>query len=165
MRYARERFGQRGSRRSMTAFELTDGRAESRPESQLRVRLVGSGLPRPVAQLPIVLPNGLILHPDLAWEEYRVAVEYDGIWHASAAQLHRDRRRLNLLAQMDGSFFTSRASACAPTSAAWSERSVRRSSREDGGRDHDDGTAVARSARAKRATAVPSCRSWGRRRI
>jgi hypothetical protein len=97
MRYARERFGQGGSRRSMTAFELTDGRAESRPESQLRVRLVVSGLPRPVVQLPIVLPNGLTLHPDLAWEEYLVAVEYDGIWHASAAQLHRDRRRLNLL--------------------------------------------------------------------
>jgi very-short-patch-repair endonuclease len=48
-------------------------------------------------QYPIRLPSGLVLHPDLAWEEYRVALEYDGLWHGSAEQLHRDRRRLNQL--------------------------------------------------------------------
>jgi hypothetical protein len=63
----------------------------------LRVRLIGAGLPKPVAQLSIVLPNGIMLHPDLAWEHYRVAAEYDRLWHANADQLHRDRRRLNLL--------------------------------------------------------------------
>lgn len=95
--YAAERLGLRGSRRAAAALTLVDGRAQSPPESQLRVRLVGAGLPKPVAQLPIVLPGGLVLHPDLAWEEYRVAAEYDGLWHATADQLHRDRRRLNQL--------------------------------------------------------------------
>ncbi|MFC4019827.1 DUF559 domain-containing protein [Micromonospora sp. GCM10011542] len=86
-----------GGRRARWVFELADPGAQSPPESQLRVRLVLAGLPRPVAQHPVRLPNGLILHPDLVWPEYRVAVEYDGQWHADADQLHRDRRRLNLL--------------------------------------------------------------------
>jgi very-short-patch-repair endonuclease len=34
---------------------------------------------------------------DLAWPEQRVAVEYDGLWHGTPAQFHRDRRRLNAL--------------------------------------------------------------------
>lgn len=51
----------------------------------------------PVPQCPVTLPSGIVLHPDLGWPEFRVAVEYDGQWHASADQLHRDRRRLNQL--------------------------------------------------------------------
>jgi hypothetical protein len=86
-----------GGRRARWVFGLADPGAQSPPESQLRVRLVLAGLPRPVAQHPVPLPNGVVLHPDLAWPEYRVAVEYDGQWHADADQLHRDRQRLNLL--------------------------------------------------------------------
>jgi len=63
----------------------------------LRVRLVLGGLPKPVAQGEVRVASGLILHPDLAWHEWRVAVEYDGHWHADPDQLHRDRRRLNQL--------------------------------------------------------------------
>lgn len=88
--------GQRGSRRAERAFDLADGRAESPPESRLRVRLVLAGLPRPVAQCPVRLPGG-VYHPDLAWPEFQVAIEYDGVWHATPEQLHRDRRRLNRL--------------------------------------------------------------------
>jgi hypothetical protein len=95
--YARSTFGQRGSRLAAGSFTLADGRSQSRPESVLRVRLVVAGLPKPIAQLAIVLPNGVTLHPDLAWEDYRVAAEYDGLWHGDAEQFHRDRRRLNLL--------------------------------------------------------------------
>ena len=91
------RTGQRGWRRAARAFALADGLAQSPPESQLRVRLVLAGLPRPTAQHPVVLPNGVTVHPDLAWPEFKVAVEYDGQWHADADQLHRDRRRLNQL--------------------------------------------------------------------
>lgn len=90
------RRGRRGWRRAERALDLADGRAESPPESQLRVRLVLAGLPRPVPQYPIRLPSGL-LHPDLAWPDFKVAVEYDGQWHADADQLHLDRRRLNRL--------------------------------------------------------------------
>ncbi|KOX09473.1 hypothetical protein ADK66_12145 [Micromonospora sp. NRRL B-16802] len=86
-----------GARRARWIFGLADGGAQSPPESQLRVRLVLGGLPRPAVQHPVRLPKGIVLHPNLAWPEYRVAVEYDGQWHADAEQLHRDRRRLNLL--------------------------------------------------------------------
>ncbi|MCW3813055.1 hypothetical protein ONA91_01100 [Micromonospora sp. DR5-3] len=87
--------GRPGGRRASWVFGLADPAAQSPPESHLRVRLVLAGLPRPVAQHPIRLASGLVLRPDLAWPQFRVAVEYDGTWHADADQLHRDRQRLN----------------------------------------------------------------------
>ena len=95
---ADERRGQRGSALARRAFSLADGRAQSPPESRLRVHLVLAGLPAPVPQFPVTVRGGLILHPDLAFPRYLVAVEYDGAWHAATDQLHRDRRRLNQLA-------------------------------------------------------------------
>jgi hypothetical protein len=91
------RRGRRGWRRAARALDLADGRAQSPPESQLRVRLVLAGLPTPIPQYPVRLPSGLLLHPDLAWPEFKVAAEYDGQWHADAEQLHLDRQRLNQL--------------------------------------------------------------------
>jgi len=87
----------RGGRKAHHAISLADGRAQSPPESRLRVGLVLAGLPPPVPQHPIRLPSGLTLHPDLAWPEYKVAVEYDGHWHGAPAHLSLDRRRLNEL--------------------------------------------------------------------
>lgn len=94
---AAHRLDRPGGKHAARVFDLVDPGAESPPESQLRVRLVLAGLPRPVTQHPVRLRSGLILHPDLAWPEFRVAVEYDGQWHADADQLHRDRQRLNQL--------------------------------------------------------------------
>ena len=91
------RRSRRGSRRAAQAFALADARAQSPAESRLRVRLVLAGLPMPVPQYPVVLSSGLVLHPDAAWPEYKVAAEYDGVWHGQDDQLHLDRRRLNLL--------------------------------------------------------------------
>ncbi|HLT10094.1 MAG TPA: hypothetical protein VK028_04715, partial [Micromonosporaceae bacterium] len=96
-KYAEERGRRRGSAKARRAFELADGRAESPPESRMRVRLVLAGLPKPVPQYPILLPSGLTVHPDAAWPEYRVAAEYDGVWHADDRAFHLDRRRLNEL--------------------------------------------------------------------
>ncbi|TYC01029.1 DUF559 domain-containing protein [Micromonospora sp. WP24] len=89
--------GRPGAQRARWVFGLADGGAQSPPESHLRVRLVLAGLPRPVAQHPVRLPSGLILHPDLAWPQLRVAIEYDGHWHADPERLHTDRKRLNQL--------------------------------------------------------------------
>jgi very-short-patch-repair endonuclease len=86
-----------GGQRARKAFDLADPGAQSPPESHLRVRLVLGGLPRPVTQHPVVLPSGLMLHPDLAWPRFKVAVEYDGHWHADPDRLHHDRQRLNQL--------------------------------------------------------------------
>ncbi|OKI52829.1 hypothetical protein [Micromonospora sp. CB01531] len=94
---ARRNADRPGGRRARWVFGLADAGAGSPAESALRVRLVLAGLPRPAAQPPVRLPSGLVLHPDLAWPAFRVAVEYDGHWHADPDQLHRDRRRLNQL--------------------------------------------------------------------
>ncbi|HZN20720.1 MAG TPA: DUF559 domain-containing protein [Micromonosporaceae bacterium] len=93
-----ERAGVQGIARVARVVDLVDGGAQSPPESQLRLRLVLAGLPRPVTQFAVRLRSGAVLHPDLAWPEYRVAIEYDGAWHDSADQFHRDRRRLSQLA-------------------------------------------------------------------
>jgi hypothetical protein len=96
-RYCDDRSGQRGHLRARAAFALADGRSQSPPESRLRVRLAGAGLPPATPQCPVTVASGVPLHLDLGWPDYRVGLEYDGQWHASADQLHRDRRRLNLL--------------------------------------------------------------------
>ncbi len=87
----------RGWVRAERVFGLADGRAQSPPESEVRVRLVLHGLPPPVPQHPVRVRSGRLLHPDLAWPEYRVAVEYDGAYHSDPEQMHVDRRRLNEL--------------------------------------------------------------------
>ncbi|MFS8478845.1 MAG: type IV toxin-antitoxin system AbiEi family antitoxin [Micromonosporaceae bacterium] len=89
--------GRKGSRRAERAIGLMDSRAESPQESRLRVKLLMAGLPVPVAQFEVRHEGRFIARVDLAWPERRVAVEYDGAWHASAEQLERDRRRLNRL--------------------------------------------------------------------
>ncbi len=89
----------RGVRKFEQVVSLVDGRAESQPESRLRVRLTLAGLPRPETQFVIFDAHGqFVARVDLAWPHLRVAVEYDGLWHVgSAAQMHADRRRLNAL--------------------------------------------------------------------
>ncbi|MEV2238964.1 hypothetical protein [Micromonospora sp. NPDC049891] len=86
-----------GFRRASWLFDLAEPAAQSPAESHLRIRLVLAGLPRPVVQHPVRVSGGLILHPDLAWPAFRVAVEYDGHRHSDREQLHRDRQRLNRL--------------------------------------------------------------------
>ncbi len=86
-----------GRRRVARALDLVDRRAESPQESRLRVRLVLAGLPRPDVQYQVFDGHRFVARVDLAWPDRRVAVEYDGLWHASAGQFHRDRRRLNRL--------------------------------------------------------------------
>jgi len=93
----RRRAGAKGTRRVARAFDLADERAQSVPESVLRVRLVLRGLPPPIPQYPATVRDGTVLHPDLAWPEYQVALEYDGAYHAEPDRLHLDRRRLNAL--------------------------------------------------------------------
>ena len=73
-----------------------DQRAESRPESAVRWHLLEAGL-CPVPQFEIRLRGGALVRVDLAFPAERVAVEYDGGWHALREQLSRDRTRMNAL--------------------------------------------------------------------
>jgi len=78
--------------RAREAVALADPRAESIPESELRVLLVLAGL-RPEPQL-VVYQNGVFLgRLDLAFAEFKLAVEYDGEWHNDGDQPERDARR------------------------------------------------------------------------
>ncbi|GAA2334710.1 hypothetical protein GCM10009854_08100 [Saccharopolyspora halophila] len=81
-----------GIRQVRRGFELLDGRAESIPESVLRVRFARGGL-HPVPQLEIPGEFGSALRADLGFEEAKVAVEYEGAWHADREQFQRDERR------------------------------------------------------------------------
>ncbi|GAA1735034.1 endonuclease domain-containing protein [Luedemannella helvata] len=96
-RYADHRAGVRGIRRFRRVIALADGRAASPQESRLRVALRLAGLPAPQVQHEIHDSAGFVARTDLAYEEARIAIEYDGVWHGDAAQLHRDRQRLNRL--------------------------------------------------------------------
>ena len=95
--------------RPARAVRLADGLAQSPPESRLRVRLALAGLPPPIPQYEICRGGEFLARVDLAWPSPRVALEYDGVWHADGAQLRRDRRRLNKL--VDGGWTVLHATA------------------------------------------------------
>ena len=96
--YGEARANTRGVRAFERAVALADPGAESPQESRLRARLVLAGVPRPVTQYVIERAGAFVARVDLAWPDCRVAVEYDGVWHAgSDEQIHHDRQRLNEL--------------------------------------------------------------------
>ncbi|KAB8193758.1 DUF559 domain-containing protein [Nonomuraea phyllanthi] len=73
---------------------LADRGAASPRESWLRVILVEGGLPRPVTQIRVELDDDRSAYLDLGWEEFKVAVEYDGReHHTSAVDQLRDADR------------------------------------------------------------------------
>jgi very-short-patch-repair endonuclease len=79
-----ERPGCRGVRRLRMALELLDGRAESPKESELRMLIVGSGLPAPEPQVEVRNRLGdFIARVDLAYRHAQVAIEYEGDHHRS----------------------------------------------------------------------------------
>lgn len=103
--YVEQRTGERGYARVRRVVELMEAAAESPQESRLRVRLVLAGLPRPVAQYVVMKGETFVARVDLAWPGLKIAVEYDGRWHASSSQLERDRKRLNRLLGQEWTVF------------------------------------------------------------
>lgn len=86
----------RGIVAARRAVELADPRAESRPESRLRVYLVLDGLD-PQPQYVVCDWQGVVARVDLGFPQQRLAVEYDGAWHGEWRQISADRERLNRL--------------------------------------------------------------------
>ena len=73
---------------------IADGRAESPPESILRLYWIDAGLPRPVPQLEVSRDGTLLARLDVGNPDIMYAVEYDGIeWHSSPEQRSHDRAR------------------------------------------------------------------------
>ena len=77
--------------------------AWSRPETFVRLILVRAGLPEPELNVPLITVDGRKLIPDLAFPEFRVAVEYNGIHHDEAPEKVKDLRRMDDYADLDWS--------------------------------------------------------------
>lgn len=92
----------RGKRRAARAVELIRQGAESRPETLLRLLLVGAGFPEPELNVRLHDRFGTELaRVDLLFREFRVVVEYDGDQHRTdQRQFDRDLGRLDDLAAL-----------------------------------------------------------------
>lgn len=84
------------------ALELVDSGAQSPRESYLRLLLIDAGFPRPRSQIAVSGADGMpIAYLDLGWEDYMVAVEYDGDHHQRDRQQYvKDIRRIEMLEQL-----------------------------------------------------------------
>ncbi|MGH3874759.1 MAG: type IV toxin-antitoxin system AbiEi family antitoxin [Pseudonocardiaceae bacterium] len=89
-----------GVARARQAVDLADPRAQSRPESELRVVLHLADL-HPEPQVQVWDAAGPVCWLDLAFRESRVGIAYDGQWHALRLQLRKDRRMINRLQALD----------------------------------------------------------------
>jgi very-short-patch-repair endonuclease/Zn-finger nucleic acid-binding protein len=74
-------------------------RSGSHQESVLRYWLLASDLPDPEVQLPVYDRWGReVVHADLGYEEWKIALEYEGRQHAERGQFGRDVDRYSLMA-------------------------------------------------------------------
>lgn len=75
----------RGLRQLETVLGLYDAGAQSPKETWLQLMIVAAGYPRPRTQIPVPGPDSRPrYYLDMGWEEYMLAVEYDGVQHADA---------------------------------------------------------------------------------
>lgn len=84
--------GRWGVTRVRRAVGLVDPRAESPPESRVRVALVVAGL-QPVPQFEVHAAGEFVARVDLAFPDARLAVEYEGAYHFADEQIVRDDAR------------------------------------------------------------------------
>lgn len=74
--------GARGIVQLREAVQLMDGGGESPQETRTRLLLVRRGVPRPQTQIRVADVFGRVFaRLDMGWEEWKVAVEYDGVQH------------------------------------------------------------------------------------
>lgn len=88
----------RGSKALRIALPLVDGGADSPRETWLRLLLIDADYPTPETQIPVYDADGLIGVVDMGWEDFRIAVEYDGDHHrTNRRQYVKDQRRVRRL--------------------------------------------------------------------
>jgi hypothetical protein len=84
--------GRWGIAKVRRALALVDPRAESPPESRVRVALVLAGL-NPVPQFDVVDGGEWLGRVDLAFPGAKIAIEYEGVYHFEDGQIVRDDAR------------------------------------------------------------------------
>lgn len=85
------------------AVELADPRAESVPESDLRIVLVSAGM-NPTPQREVWHNGEFLGRLDLALDEDLIAIEYDGRWHNEPQQAAKDKARRKRLQEAGWTF-------------------------------------------------------------
>lgn len=96
----------RGLLQVRRVLELMDSRAESLPETRLRLGLVERGVPPGVPQYALTLLTGERVRLDLAWPRFRFGLEYNGAEHRSVAGQNRDAFRLARIGDLDWEILT-----------------------------------------------------------
>lgn len=92
------RRGWPGTPLAVAACRLAEPLAESPMETRLRLLLMESGLPRPIAQYRVSDATGRFVgRVDLAYPQARLALEYEGDHHREQQTFRRDVARLNAL--------------------------------------------------------------------
>ena len=87
-----------GRLKARQCVDLLDPRAESPKESELRIMLQSASFPTPSINPDILDHRSQFLaRGDIAYEDYRVLVEYDGAYHAEMHQRAHDAARRALL--------------------------------------------------------------------
>lgn len=83
-----------GSKLAATALPLLNARSRSRPETHLRVALAVAGLHLFDVNEPVTNDLGeWLAEPDLSCREAKVALEYQGAYHAGARRMRSDITR------------------------------------------------------------------------
>lgn len=126
MRMLPRYFRRRGVRRLRTIVALGDARAESQPESWVRLEIIDRGLPTPVLQHWVWIDGVPTYRLDLAYPHARVAVEYDGDeFHSTLQQREHDRQRRARLRQLGWKFIVVTKADFAPDRADGWTRQLR----------------------------------------
>lgn len=80
--------------RARQVLPMLDARSRSRPESHLRFTVVSAGLPKPAVNQPVFDEHGQWLaEPDLSYDDVRLALEYNGAYHAGVERMRADITR------------------------------------------------------------------------
>lgn len=92
-----------GGARLRRGMALSRAGVRSRPETHLRLLLARAGFPEPEVAPDVETPIG-VLHPDLAWPQWRVLVEYEGDGHRTDSRVFAsDLQRFDAFVDADWS--------------------------------------------------------------
>ncbi len=93
-----EKVHDHGVKRARRAMLLVRERVESPRETVLRLMIVFARLPEPEPNVPLREAGEFVARPDLIYPQYRIAIEYDGLYHfKKSSQRDRDIKRREAL--------------------------------------------------------------------
>ena len=89
--YLATKAGRSGYRKAIQARALMRANTDSPKETELRLLLIRAGLPEPAINRPLFdEAGGWVQDPDMSYEEFKIAIQYDGGHHATPAQRRSD---------------------------------------------------------------------------